>query len=75
MLAIPNAHLPFIKPVFTGSLYIITDNVDEAWTLLKDRAAVVYSIENFYWQMREFAIYDNNGYIIQFGQHLEATAV
>ena len=25
-------------------------------------------IETFEWGMREFAIYDNNGYVLQFGQ-------
>ncbi|NHQ72651.1 bleomycin resistance family protein, partial [Elizabethkingia miricola] len=30
-----------------------------------------YNIEDFPWQMREFAIYDNNGYILQFGQDVE----
>ncbi len=68
MLAKPNEHTPFEKPFFTGSFYIRTDQVDAWWELLKDKARICYDIENFDWQMREFAIYDNNGYIIQFGQ-------
>jgi hypothetical protein len=28
-----------------------------------------YTIENFEYGMREFAIYDNNGYMLQFGHH------
>jgi catechol 2,3-dioxygenase-like lactoylglutathione lyase family enzyme len=28
MVARPNAHIPFEKPVFTGSFYIRTDDVD-----------------------------------------------
>jgi len=70
MLAKPNEHMPFTVPAFTGSFYITTDNVDRLWDQLKDKANVVYDIENFDWQMREFAIYDNNGYIIQFGQEI-----
>jgi hypothetical protein len=29
---------------------------------------VCYGIEDFFYGMREFAIYDNNGYLLQFGQ-------
>lgn len=68
MLAKPNQHILFEKPIFTGSFYITVDNVDELWAALKDQAGIVYEIENFPWEMREFAVYDNNGYIVQFGQ-------
>src|SRR5579871_2607795 len=66
MLAKPNAHMPFERPIFTGSFYINTDNVDELWETIRTKTKVVYEIETFDWQMREFAIYDNNGYIVQF---------
>ncbi len=72
MLAKPNQHSPFEKPVFTGSFYINTDDVEQLWELLRHKATVVYAIETFPWQMREFAIYDNNGYILQFGQPVQA---
>lgn len=68
MFALPNALLPFEKPTFTGSLYLHTDDVDTMWAQLKDKAKVCYPIENFDYGMREFAIYDNNGYLLQFGQ-------
>lgn len=70
MLARPNEHTQFNKPTFTGSFYITTDRVDEVWEKLKDKVKICYNIENFDWQMREFAIYDNNGYLIQFGQEI-----
>lgn len=70
MLAKPNEHTAFDKPIFTGSFYFNTDNVDELWEDLKDKAKVCYGIENFDWEMREFAIYDNNGYMLQFGQNV-----
>lgn len=73
MLAKPNAHAGFEKPEFTGSLYITTDNADDAWEMLKDKAKICYEIETFEWDMREFAIYDNNGYIIQIGQDISNT--
>lgn len=70
MLAKPNAHTPFDGPVFTGSFYFNTDNVDQLWESVKDKANVCYEPEDFEWEMREFAIYDNNGYLLQFGQDL-----
>jgi uncharacterized glyoxalase superfamily protein PhnB len=45
-------------------------DVDALWDELKDKVKVAYDIEDFDWGMREFAIYDNNSYMIQFGQDL-----
>lgn len=71
MLSKPNEHTAFEKPVFTGSFYFNTDDVDGIWESLKSKVKIVYGIENFEWEMREFAIYDNNGYILQFGQDIK----
>ncbi len=68
MLAGPNPHDGSTSPAFTGSLYIKTDGVDDLWHRLKDKARLCYPIEEFEYGMREFAIYDNNGYVLQFGQ-------
>jgi uncharacterized glyoxalase superfamily protein PhnB len=68
MFALLNAHVPFDKPHFTGSLYFDLDDVGELWEKLKDTATVFYPSEDFSYGMREFAIQDNNGYILQFGQ-------
>ena len=70
MLAKPNEHTPYDKIAFTGSLYFSTDDVDGLWAHLKDKARVCYGIENFEWGMREFAVFDNNGYMLQFGQEV-----
>ncbi len=70
MISLPNDHEPFEKPALTGSLYFNTADVDELWDEIKDKASVVYPLENFYYGMREFAIRDNNGYILQFGQEI-----
>lgn len=72
MLSGPNEHEPFDGPRFTGSFYINTDDVDAWWQQLKDKARIGYPLENFNYGMREFAIYDNNGYLLQFGQPLES---
>jgi hypothetical protein len=58
-------------PRFTGSLYFNTDNADTLWELLQDKATIFYAIENFNYNMREFAIKDCNGYILQFEHELQ----
>ena len=68
MLARPHAHMPETAPAFTGSLYFRTDDVEGWWRRVQDRARVCYPIESFPYGMREFAIYDADGYVLQFGQ-------
>jgi uncharacterized glyoxalase superfamily protein PhnB len=70
MLALPNAHLPFERPLMTGSIYFNTDDADAWWNRLKDKAEVVYPIEDFPYGKREFAIRDNSGYLLQFGESI-----
>lgn len=71
MFALPNEHLPFEKPVCTGSFYFTVDDADEIWLRLKNDVKVCYPIEDFEYGMREFGIYDNNGYLLQFGHNLD----
>ena len=70
MISLPNAHEPFERPRLTGSLYFNANDVGSLWDEIKDKVNVVYPLENFYYGMREFAIRDNNGYILQFGQEI-----
>jgi len=71
MISYPNEHVPFDKPNFTGSIYITVNNVDELWDQLKVVTQIYYDLETFDYGMREFAIYDNNGYLLQFGQPVQ----
>ena len=71
MFSIPNVHAFFEHPFFTGSLYFNVKDVDTLWKKLKDEANVCYPIEDFEYGMREFAIYDNNGYLLQFGEEVK----
>lgn len=71
IIALPNEHIEFTKPIFTGSFYILTDNVDNIWKQLNGKVSIAYPIEDFDYGMREFAIYDNNSYMIQFGQEIK----
>ena len=70
MISRPNEHVSYDKIGFTGSFYFSTDDVDALWEKLKDKARVCYGIEDFYYGMREFAVYDINGYLLQFGQEI-----
>lgn len=70
MLAFPNAHTPYEKIGFTGSFYFETNDVEALWEQVKDVAEVIYNPEVFEWNMKEFAIKDNNGYLLQFGERL-----
>ena len=70
MFAKPTEHISYDKPQFTGSFYLYTDNVDAWWKELKNKADIFYPIADFDYGMREFAIKDCNGYILQFGQEL-----
>ncbi len=57
-------------PQMTASIYLFTDSVDALWDELKDVTSIAYPIETFDFGMREFAIIDCNGYMIQFGQNV-----
>lgn len=67
MLSALNRHEGDREPAFTGSLYFRVDDVDRLWEALKDRARPCYPPESFDYGMREFGVYDNNGYLLQFG--------
>ena len=69
-ISLPNAHIGFSEPSFTGSFYVITEGVDQLWNDLKDKVKICYPLESFEHGMREFAIFDNNGYVLQFGQEV-----
>ncbi len=68
MISKPNQHEKLNSIGFSGSFYFNVENVDVVWENLKTKANICYEIETFEWGMREFAIYDNNGYILQFAQ-------
>ncbi len=53
-----------------GPFYFNIADVDNLWESLKDNVKICYEIATFEWGMREFAIYDNNGYVLQFGEKI-----
>jgi len=62
----------FPKPCLTGSIFIFTEQVDELWELLKNKAKVKSAIEDREYLMRDFSILDNNGHEIVFGQDISS---
>ena len=60
----------FPKPVLTGSIYIVVKDVNKIWEMVKDKAIVKTAIEDREYHMRDFSIFDNNGYELCFGEHL-----
>jgi len=70
MFSIPNEHRNIPKSIMSGSLYIKTNKVTALWESLNNQCEICYPLEDFEYGMREFAIYDNNGYLLQFGQDL-----
>ncbi len=60
----------FPKPLLTGSIYIFTEDVDEFWETVKDKAIVKSPIADRQYWMRDFSIVDNNGYEIVFGEDI-----
>ena len=75
MFSGPNEHMSEEGPSLTGSLYFRVTDVDEMWRQLKGRAQLCYPIETFDYGMREFAVYDNNGYVLQFAAPVRATGL
>ena len=61
------------KPIMTGSLYISTNEVDELYDTIKDQVKISYPLENFDFGMREFGMWDNNGYLLIFGKAVSST--
>lgn len=68
MVAERNAHSRHEQTVFTGSLYFDCENVAELWERLRHTAEVCYPLETFDYGMLEFAVFDNNGYVLRFGE-------
>lgn len=75
MVCLPPAAEDMSAPGFTGSFYFLVDeHIDLLWAELQSKARVCYPLETFTYGMREFALYDNNGYLLQFGQEMPQPA-
>lgn len=59
-----------LKPTLTGSLFIVTEQVDKLWESVKDKAVIKTPVANRPYLMRDFSILDNNGYELVFGEDI-----
>lgn len=66
MLCGPLDDAPQQPPQLSGSLYIVCEDVDAEWHALAGRARVCFEPETQHYGMREFGVYDNNGYLYVF---------
>lgn len=60
----------FSKATLTGSIYIFTENVEEFWNSVKDKATIKSPLCDREYLMSDFSIFDNNGYELVFGQDI-----
>jgi len=65
-----DSELPPGPPTLTGALYFNPSDVDALWEHLKTRAPVAWELQVMDYGMREFAIFDPNGYTLSFGQEV-----
>ena len=63
MFTRPNPVMKYDRIMLSGSLYVYITDIDAFYTGIKEKVTIV-SLENFIYGMREFAIKDNNGFVI-----------
>lgn len=62
----------FSRPMLTGSIFIVMEEVDKLWDVVKDKTTIKTSIADREYFMRDFSILDNNGYELVFGEDISA---
>jgi catechol 2,3-dioxygenase-like lactoylglutathione lyase family enzyme len=60
----------FSNPKLTGSIYIFMHEVEKFWNVVKDKARIKSAIDDREYLMRDFSIFDNNGYELVFGEDI-----
>jgi RimJ/RimL family protein N-acetyltransferase/uncharacterized glyoxalase superfamily protein PhnB len=61
------------KPHMTGDLYLYTADVDALWDHVKDGDTIVCEPQVMPYNMKEFLMRDNNGYLLRVGMSVEPT--
>ena len=60
----------FPRPLLTGSIYVFMKDVNEFWESVKQKVKIKTPIADRQYLMRDFSIFDNNGYEIVFGEDI-----
>jgi len=63
---------PTLRTGDTSTLFIVVDNVDALFEGVKDRARIAMPLKNQFYGMREFAVFDPDGYLVTFAQPIRA---
>ncbi len=72
LMLMRNAHLG--APTATATQYFEVDDVRSLWESLDGRVAAEWGLERMPYGMLEFAVRDADGYLLSFGQRVEAEA-
>ncbi|MFN8356042.1 MAG: VOC family protein [Spirosomataceae bacterium] len=63
-----NTHSSHVQVYFTGSFYFEPTNLNEVWEKVQTKGAqIAWPLETFDYGIKEFGMYDNNGYLLRFG--------
>ncbi|HMX04790.1 MAG TPA: hypothetical protein PK511_13780 [Chitinophagales bacterium] len=71
MFSTPNAHVEQRAIGFTGSFYFRCTDVETLYHAISTKVKLIYPLEVFSYGMKEFGCYDNNGYILNFGEQID----
>jgi catechol 2,3-dioxygenase-like lactoylglutathione lyase family enzyme len=70
VLASPPPDEPATAPCFTGALYFDAPQIETLWEQVRHSPHVAYPLQHLGDGMAEFALRDNNGYLLRFGHSI-----
>ncbi|CAN7218303.1 VOC family protein [Acidovorax sp. LjRoot129] len=56
------------NPILSGTIYLTVADVDEYFSIIKDKTSIAWPLQDMTYGSREFAVADCNGYLIAFQQ-------
>lgn len=57
-------------PKYTGTIYFFIDNVDEYYESIKDKAIILWPLQNMSYGTREFGVKDYDEYTLTFASRI-----
>lgn len=62
---------PTLRAGHTSTLFVVVDHVDALFAAVKDRAPIAMPLKDQFYGMREFAVFDPDGYLVTFAQPIK----
>jgi uncharacterized glyoxalase superfamily protein PhnB len=59
------------EPAFSGTIYFYMTGVEEYYDKVKDKAAILWDLQDMYYGTKEFGIKDINGYTFAFAEKID----